>query len=244
MVADVEAWRAGRDDAAVDGRARRAAPRRGRRRQHDAAVDRPGQGRRHDRRVGRPCCARCSASTAPRPASAAAVGRRAASWPPWPSACKAMPGGPPKLLVAKPGLDGHSQRRRADRRRRPRRRHGGRLLRHPPHARADRRVGPRRGPRRHRPVDPVRLAPRAGARRRRPGCATMGVDAPVVVGGIIPEEDRAAAARRRRRRASTRRRTSTSRGSWARSPISRRSAQGSMSRGLSAVRHIERLAYH
>ena len=26
----------------------------------------------------------------------------------WPSGCRRMPGGPPRLLVAKPGLDGHS----------------------------------------------------------------------------------------------------------------------------------------
>ena len=52
-VADVERWRADRDEAAVAAaldELRRAADRR---RQHDAAVDRPGQGRRHDRRVGR-----------------------------------------------------------------------------------------------------------------------------------------------------------------------------------------------
>ena len=59
------------------------------------------------------------------------------------------------------------QRRRADRRRRPRLRHGGRVLRHPADARADRRVGARRGSRRDRPVDPVGLAPRPGARRAR-----------------------------------------------------------------------------
>ena len=51
---------------------------------------------------------------------------------------RALPGGPPRLLVAKPGLDGHSQRRRADRRRRPRRRAGGHLPGHPPDPRADR----------------------------------------------------------------------------------------------------------
>ena len=59
---------------------------------------------------GPACCARCSASTAPRPAwrrrpaSAAAAtgcGRIA-------ERVKALPGGPPRLLVAKPGLDGHS----------------------------------------------------------------------------------------------------------------------------------------
>ena len=52
MVADVDAWRASRDAAAVDRRARRAAPGRRRGRQRDAGVDRPGQGRRHDGRVG------------------------------------------------------------------------------------------------------------------------------------------------------------------------------------------------
>ena len=59
------------------------------------------------------------------------------------------------------------QRCRADRRRRARRRHGGRLLGHPPDRRADRRLGARRGSRRRRPVDPVRLTPRAGPRRHR-----------------------------------------------------------------------------
>ena len=53
-----------------------------------------------------------------------------------------------------------------------------------------------------------------------------GVDAPVVVGGIIPAADAAEAARGRRRRASTRPRTSTSTGSWARSPTSSPSAPG------------------
>ena len=83
------------------------------------------------------------------------------------------------------------ERRRADRRRGPRRRHGGRVLGHPPHAGADRGVGPRRGSRRRRPVDPVRQPPHPRAPRSS-GCSRAeGVDAPVVVGGIIPEEDRA-----------------------------------------------------
>ena len=79
---------------------------------------------------------------------------------------KAMPGGPPRLLVAKPGLDGHSNgaeqiavaARDAG--------HGGDLPGHPVDARADRRRGPRRGRRRRRPVDPVGQPPRAGARGR------------------------------------------------------------------------------
>ena len=54
----------------------------------------------------------------------------------------------------------------------------------------DRGRGPRRGRRRRRPLDPLGLAPRAGARDHPAACATDGVDAPVVVGGIIPDADR------------------------------------------------------
>ena len=54
---------------------------------------------------------------------------------------------------------------------------------------ADRGRGPRRGRRRGRPLDPVGLAPRAGARDAARCSARTGVDAPVVVGGIIPEAD-------------------------------------------------------
>ncbi len=61
------------------------------------------------------------------------------------------------------------QRRRADRRGGPRRRHGGHLPGHPPDARADRGGGPRRGRRRDRPVDPVGQPPRAGPRGAAPG---------------------------------------------------------------------------
>ena len=41
------------------------------------------------------------------------------------------------------------------------------------------------------PLDPLRLAPRAGARRPSRPLRAAGVDAPVVVGGIIPDADRA-----------------------------------------------------
>ena len=76
------------------------------------------------------------------------------------------PGGPIRLLVGKPGLDGHSNgaeqiavaARDAG--------HGGRLPGHPAHAGRDRGRGPRRGRRRGRPVDPLRLPPRPGARDR------------------------------------------------------------------------------
>ncbi len=56
------------------------------------------------------------------------------------------------------------QRRRADRRASTRRRDGGRLPGHPPHARADRRLGGAGGRGRGGALDPVRLASRARAR--------------------------------------------------------------------------------
>ena len=66
------------------------------------------------------------------------------------------------------------QRRRADRRPRPRRRHGGDLPGHPAHARADRGLGPRRGRRRGRALDPLRLAPRADPRDPAPAARVRG----------------------------------------------------------------------
>ena len=56
------------------------------------------------------CCARCSASTGPRPGVAAAAGLGGLSTALRDTAerVKALPGGPPRFLVAKPGLDGHS----------------------------------------------------------------------------------------------------------------------------------------
>ena len=56
-------------------------------------------------------CARCSASTAaPTGVAAAAGASRRIRRPraPSPTGCGPLPGGPPRLLVAKPGLDGHS----------------------------------------------------------------------------------------------------------------------------------------
>ena len=89
-----------------------------------------------------------------------------ASWPRCASGC-ARParssGGRLRLLVGKPGLDGHSQRRRAGRRPRPRRRLRGDLPGHPADPRADRRGRGGRGRALRRPLDPVRLAHGAGA---------------------------------------------------------------------------------
>ena len=158
-----------------------------------------------------------------RPASAAAAGRRAGELAAVAERVRAMAGGPPRLLVAKPGPRRPLQRRRADRRRGPRRRHGGRVLGHPAHARADRGVGTRRGPRRRRPVDPVRQPPRAGARghgaargrgrrRRRSSSAASS-----------PRRTGCAPGAGRRPR-STRRRTSSWPGSWTTSSTTHREA--------------------
>ena len=111
-------------------RARRAAAGRGRRRQRDAghlalahAGAPPANGAQR--------CARCSASTAAPPASARPAAGSGPRLQAVADRVRALPGGPPRLLVAKPGLDGHSNgaeqiavaARDAG--------HGGRLRRHP-----------------------------------------------------------------------------------------------------------------
>ena len=83
---------------------------------------------------------------------------------------KAMAGGPPRFLVAKPGLDGHSNG--AEQIAVAARDAGMEVIyqgiRLTPEQIAA--VGPRRGRRRDRPVDPVGQPPRAGARGRRASC--------------------------------------------------------------------------
>ena len=96
-----------------------------------------------------------------------------------------------KILVAKPGLDGHSNGAEQIAVRATRRRHGGRLPGHPPDPRGDRRLGASGGRRRRRPLDPLRLPPRAGPARRRADARGRASSVPVVVGGIIPPADAA-----------------------------------------------------
>ena len=121
-----------------------------------------------------------------------------------------------KILVGKPGLDGHSN---GSEQIALRARDVGMevdLPGHPPDPGGDRRVGAAGGRRRGRPLDPLRLAPRAGPR---------GGAAAARGGSRRPGRRRRHHPRRRRRArcarpaspASTRRRTSTSTGSWARS---------------------------
>ena len=113
QVERLKAWRAARDAKAVKAALAELGARRQGRPQHHGAVDRLRQGRRHHRRVGRDAARACSANTARRPASSRGAGRvgdggarRACA--PRSSACRRKLGRRIKLLVGKPGLDGHS----------------------------------------------------------------------------------------------------------------------------------------
>ena len=202
QVEALEAWRAARDQGAVDEAL--AAPARGRR-------DRPRTSCPRRSRSPAPAapsasgparCATCSASTARPPASAAVVGaaRR--------RACKQVrarvqagprpTGGPIRLLVGKPGLDGHSN--------------GAEQI-----AVAARDAGMEvvyQGIRltpaqiaaaaRDEDVDVVGLSILSGSHldlvpETLRELREAGVDAPVVVGGIIPDADRAQLERAGRR---------------------------------------------
>ena len=72
-----------------------------------------------------------------------------------------------KILVGKPGLDGHSNGAEQIAVRARDAGHGRRLRGHPADARADRALGGRRGRPRHRALDPLGLAPRADPGRDR-----------------------------------------------------------------------------
>ena len=226
----LERWKAERDQAAVE-RALGGA-RRGRR-----ATSRRTSCRRRSRprRRARPPasgpapCARCSATTAPRPASPAP--RPAATRSCWPQIRARVDelaerlGHRPRILVGKPGLDGHSN--------------GAEQI-----AVRARDVGMEviyQGIRltpeqiaasaRDEDVDVVGLSILSGSHLELiPETVRLlreqEVDAPVVVGGIIPAADAETPARGGRRRASTRPRTSTSTGSWARSSTWSASAPG------------------
>ena len=101
-------------------------------------------------------------------AAAAGLGGRPPACAPSPSGSRPLPGGPPRFLVAKPGLDGHSNG--AEQIAVAARDAGMEVIyqgiRLTPEQIAA--VGPRRGRRRRRPVDPVGDPPRARARRAGP----------------------------------------------------------------------------
>ena len=154
---------------------------------------------------------------------AAAAGRRRRSRRPArpsPSGCRRCPGGPPRLLVAKPGLDGHSN--------------GAEQI-----AVAARDAGMEviyQGIRltpeqiaaaaRDEDVDVVGLSILSGSHLElvpevvRLVCGPRASTRPVVVGGIIPEDDRPGCSAAGVARGLHARRTSSWAGSWATSPIS------------------------
>ena len=98
-------------------------------------------------------------------------------------------GGPPRLLVAKPGLDGHSNG--AEQIAVAARDAGFEvdLPGHPPQPRPDRGHGARRGRGRGRASRSCRGATSSSSPSSLDRLRAAGVDAPVVVGGIIPPDD-------------------------------------------------------
>ena len=158
-----------RDDQRRGRRGARATLRRGRRdhREPRPRDDRAGPRGRDRRRVGRAPCARCSASTA-RPTGVGGVSGVAHGDEMQAVREQVRPiaeatGGPIRLLVGKPGLDGHSNG--AEQIAVAARDAGMEVvyqgIRLTPGR--DRRRGPGRGRRRGGPVDPLGLAPRPGA---------------------------------------------------------------------------------
>ena len=196
----LEQWKAERDQAAVDAALDELAEAAARRvREHHAGDDRGRQGRRDHRRVGRACCARSSATTAARPGSRRRRRRRRtpSCSPRSASRSTRSPsaiGHRIRILVGKPGLDGHSNGAEQIA---VRARDVGMevdLPGHPPDARADRRLGARRrtstwSASRSSPARTASSSPRSSS-----CCARQGVDVPVVVGGIIPPADAARSA--------------------------------------------------
>ena len=158
-IADLEKWRAGPRRVSRGGRPGRAGACRPQRRERHAGHHRPGQGRRHHRRVGR------TAARGVRrvPGTDRRGGRsRVPAAPPQvsPAIAKRLreaPGGPPRMLIGKPGLDGHSNG--AEQVAVAARDAGFEVIyqgiRLTPGA--DRRRGPGRGRRRRGPVHPLRL---------------------------------------------------------------------------------------
>ena len=162
--ADVEAWRAGRDGAAVT-RAldalKRAAEGTG---QRDAADHRPGPRGRHHRRVGR-CPAR-GVRGVPGPHRRRGRGRAPRGRVPRGGRAVQGPGRPHRWAAQAAGGQAGSrrplQRGRADRRGRPRRRLRGGVSGHTTLTGRDRRRRPRRGRRRGGYLHPLRQPSRAG----------------------------------------------------------------------------------
>ncbi len=169
QVERLKAWRLARDNAAVAAALEVVAARGKVRRQHHAGLDRLRQSRRHHRRVG--LCAALGVWRIPRAdrrRQRHAQRRRRARRHPRrgrPGVEKARPAA--EIFGRQAGTGRPFQRRRADRRPRPRFRDGRGLRRHPPDRGSDRQGGRGKERARRRAVDPVRLAHAAGQRRDR-----------------------------------------------------------------------------
>ena len=193
--------RAGRAARGLAGRARRSARARGAQGAARGRGDRRATSCRRRSRRPRPASppangatrsGRSSASSAPRPASRRARGRRRQGLDALRGEVERVSlklGRRIKFLLGKPGLDGHSNGAEQIAGARHRRRHGGGLRRHPPHAR------------RHRRARQGRASIASGCRscraRTSPSprrCCELMREAglervPLIVGGIIPPAD-------------------------------------------------------
>ena len=173
---DVRAWRAARDARRRPAGPRRPAARRRGHRQRDARHHRPGPRRGHHRRVGR----RPAGGLRRVPGPDRGERRRRPPRRRVPGRARPLPGAGRPGRRAAPAAGGQAgprrplQRRRADRRGRPRCRLRGRLPGHPPLPRRDRGGRPGRGRRRGRDLDPVRKPPRAGPRGGRAAAGGRG----------------------------------------------------------------------
>jgi len=168
----LRAWRAARDDAAAS-RALAALEAAAREAQPDGALDRLRPRRRDHRRVGRgaaPGLGRVPRAHRRRPQRAGGGGRPRAPG----AAARPRRRGLRAARAAPEDAGGQArarrplQRRRTDRRARPRRRLRGGLRGHPPDPGADRRRRPGGGRARHRPLHPLRQPSAAGGRHPGP----------------------------------------------------------------------------
>ena len=223
MIADVQAWRAARDDGAVDAALDELRRGGGDGDERHAAVDRPGHGRRHHRRVGRGAArgvrrvpgadrrrrGRRSARRRPAPtwpsgcAADRRAGRRGSSWP---SPASTVTPTAPSRSPWPPATPAwrSSTRASASRPSRSRRR---------PATRTSTSIGLSILSGSHLELVPEVVALLRGDGRRRAGRRRRD----------HPRGRPAAAARPRASPPSTRRRTSSCRGSWTTSPTSSRS---------------------
>ena len=188
---ELQAWRSSRDNAAVEAALAELKRVAATNENIMPANDRAGPRRRDDRRVGRRAARRVRRVPRAHRASAAPSAAAAQRWGATLAKVKALVGGPPRFLVAKPGLDGHSNG--AEQVAVAARDAGFEVIyqgiRLTPQQIAD--------AARDEDVDVIGLSilsrrpPRTRARSDPLCCAPPASTRPVIVGGIIPDEDAA-----------------------------------------------------